>query len=191
MTYQVKKEYFTVLTVIPAGSRYTGLEVGILSSEEFTNFLSDFLKFSGTGIDSIGVDEVTLDFDYHFSEMSASMREELNQQLAEASENSVVMIENFPGKRYLLMKGEEKQISLMQLKTKRRHEKGQLIDFSIDEESEGTQRLINLIPALFLLKENPEKVIFVDELDRRLHPLLSRQFIEFFLQCKTEKSLTG
>jgi len=65
---------------------------------------------------------------------------------------------------------------------------GQLVEFSIDEESEGTQRLINLIPALFILKKNPEKVIFLDELDRRLHPLLSRKFLEFFLQCKIEQS---
>lgn len=177
-----------VLTIIPAESRYTGLEIGILSSEEFTKFLSEFLKFSGTGIDSIGVDEVTLNFDYHFPEMPASMREELNQQLAEASENSVIMIEDIPGKRYLLMKGEQDQISLMQLKTKHCHEKGQLVEFSIDEESEGTQRLINLIPALFILKKNPEKIIFLDELDRRLHPLLSRQFLEFSLQCKTKES---
>jgi len=177
-----------VLTIIPAESRYTGLEIGILSSEEFTSFLSGFLKFAGTGIDSIGVDEVALDFDYHFPDMPKNMHDELNQQLTEASENSVVMIENLQGKRYLFTKGEQEKISLMQLKTKHRHEKGQLVDFSMDEESEGTQRLINLIPALFILNKNPEKVIFLDELDRRLHPLLSRKFLEFSLQCKTEKS---
>ena len=177
-----------VLTIISAESRYTGLEIGILSSKEFTSFLSEFLKFAGTGIDSIGLDEVILDFDYHFPEMPESMRDELSQELAEASENSVIMIDNLMGKRYLLMKGEQEQIRLMQLKTKHRHEKGQLVDFSIDEESEGTQRLINLIPTLFILKKNPEKVIFLDELDRRLHPLLSRQFLEFYLQCKTEES---
>lgn len=134
------------------------------------------------------VDEVALDFEHHFSEMPASLREELNQQLTEADENSMIMIETVPGKRYLLMKEEQEQISLMQLKTKHRNDKGQLVDFSISEESDGTQRLINLVPALFILKKNPEKVIFLDELDRRLHPLLSRQFLEFFLQCKTEDS---
>jgi AAA15 family ATPase/GTPase len=75
----------------------------------------------------------------------------------------------------------------MRIKTKHRHEKGQLVDFSIEEESEGTQRLINLIPILFSLKNKSEKVILLDELDRRLHPLLSRQFLEFFLQGKAEE----
>jgi AAA15 family ATPase/GTPase len=177
-----------VLTIIPAESSYYGLEIGILNSAEFTSFLSDFLKFAGTGIDSIGVEEVAFDFDYHFPEMPKSMREELYQQLAKSDENSVAIIKNPLGKRYLLTKGEEDQISLMQLKTKHRHEKGQLVDFSIDEESDGTQRLINLIPALFILKKKPEKVILLDELDRRLHPLLSRQFLEFSLDCKIAES---
>lgn len=178
-----------VLTIIEAESRYSGLEVGILSSKEFTTFLSEFLKFAGTGIDSIGLDEVALDFDSHFPEMPKNMREELRQELAEADENSVIMIENVMSKqRYFLMKGKQDKISLMQIKTKHRHEKGQLVDFSIDEESEGTQRLINLVPVLFALNKNTEKVILLDELDRRLHPLLSRQFLNFFLQCKTEAS---
>jgi uncharacterized protein len=177
-----------VLTVIPAEARYTGLEVGILGSEEFTSFLSQFLKFAGTGIDSIEVEEVILDFNYHFPEMPKSLHEEIDQQLSEAAENSVLMIESLQGKRYLLLKGEQGQINLMQLKTKHCNEEGHLVDFAIDEESEGTQRLINLIPALFLLKKNPEKVVFLDELDRRLHPLLSRQFLEFFLQCKATES---
>jgi AAA15 family ATPase/GTPase len=46
-----------------------------------------------------------------------------------------------------------------------------------------TERLINLIPALFLLQEE-EKVIFIDELDRRLHPLLSRLFVKTVIDCR-------
>lgn len=179
------KWFERVLTIIPAESRFIGLGIGILSSEEFTSFLSGFLKFAGTGIESIGIDEVTVDFDYHFPDMPEEMRDELHQQLAEAGENSVLMMD-FGKKRYLLMKGEQEQISLMQIKTKHRHQKGQLVDFSIEEESEGTQRLINLIPILFSLKNQSEKVILLDELDRRLHPLLSRQFLQFFLQGKAE-----
>jgi hypothetical protein len=97
-----------VLTIIPAESRLLGLEIGILSSEEFTSFLSGFLKFAGTGIESIGIDEVTVNFDVHFPDMSEEMRDELHQQLAEAGENSVLMID-FGKKRYLLMKGEQEK----------------------------------------------------------------------------------
>lgn len=181
-----------VLTIIPAEASSRGLEIGILSNKEFTKFLSDFLRFSDTGIDSIGTEEVELDFERHFPGMPDSMREEILQDIAEAGEEAgedfVAMFENFRGKRYVLMKGTQGNFSLIQLITQHRNENGQLVDFSMEEESDGTQRLINLIPALFMLQINSEKVILLDELDRRLHPLLSRRFIEVALSCRKQSS---
>lgn len=176
------------LTIIPAEAEYQGLEVGILSNESFTNFLSEFLKFAGTGIDSISTEEVELDFDQHFPAMPKSDRERLLEKLEEADDNSVAMIVNTRGKRYLLSKNEGDRLRLIQLKTQHRHEDGHLIDFTIEEESEGTQRLINLIPSLFLLQEESEKVVFLDELDRRLHPLLSRCFVKTAINCKARNN---
>ncbi|HBW57798.1 MAG TPA: hypothetical protein DEF27_08340, partial [Oscillatoriales bacterium UBA8482] len=166
-----------VLTIIPAESSYQGLELGILSSQEFTNFLRDFLKFADTGIDSIGTEEIEFNFDSILPDIPENMREEILQEMIKSGENSVSMIESHLGKRYLLIKTEAGQLSLIQLRTQHRDDQGVLIDFFMEEESEGTQRLINLIPILFILQENPEKVIFLDELDRRLHPLLSRKFV--------------
>lgn len=119
--------------------------------------------------------------------MPKTVRENFLEKLAGADDDSVAMIENTRGKRYLLVKSEGGQLSLIQLKTQHRHEDGHLIDFTIEEESEGTQRLINLVPCIFLLKEETEKVIFLDELDRRLHPLLSRCFVQAAIDCR-EKS---
>jgi uncharacterized protein len=89
-------------------------------------------------------------------------------------------------KKYYLFKKSQNQLVLIRLKINHRNEFGQLTEFSIDEESEGTQRLIDLMPALSMLKDSDEKVIFIDELDRRLHPLLSRRFLEFCLQSFPE-----
>jgi len=172
------------LTIIPAEAEYQGLEVGILSNESFTNFLSEFLKFAGTGIDSISTEEVDLDFEQHFPTMPKSITERLLEKFEEADDNSVAMIVNTRGKRYLLFKNEGDRLRLIQLNTQHRHEDGHLIDFTIEEESEGTQRLINLIPSLFLLQEESEKVVFLDELDRRLHPLLSRCFVQTAINCR-------
>ena len=46
------------------------------------------------------------------------------------------------------------------------------------EESDGTRRLVELISAL--IKPNSNKVFVIDELDRRLHPLITRNFINTF-----------
>ncbi|MEG4577502.1 ATP/GTP-binding protein [Microcoleus sp. N3A4] len=177
-----------VLSIIPAEADYTGLEIGVLSDESFTDFLSEFLKFAGTGIDSIVTEEVELDFERHFPTMPKVLRDNLIQALNQAEKNSIAMIENLGGTRFLLFKDDESQVILIQLRTRHRSEDGEFVDFSIEEESEGTQRLINLIPALFILKQEEEKVIFLDELDRRLHPLLSRNFVQVAINCRDKKN---
>ncbi|MHB8136063.1 MAG: AAA family ATPase [Anaerolineaceae bacterium] len=54
------------------------------------------------------------------------------------------------------------------------------ITFDMDEESDGTLRLIDLIPMLLL----ESKTILVDEIDRSIHPALIYRFVELFLSNK-------
>jgi uncharacterized protein len=172
-----------VLTIIPAESDYKGLELGILSDKSFTQFLSTFLKVSGTGIDSIATESVEFNPDKHLMEIPKQVKEDFVQELAEVDKESIAMIETPHGGRSLLYKDGTDQVSLIKLKTRHRDSTGKLVEFSIEEESDGTQRIINLIPALFALKTEAGKVIFVDELDRRLHTLLSRFFLAEALEC--------
>ncbi|HBE20158.1 MAG TPA: hypothetical protein DEG17_25900 [Cyanobacteria bacterium UBA11149] len=179
-----------VLTIIQAESNYIHLESGILNSQEFTSFLTDFLRLTGTGIDSIGTEEVELDFDRHFPEIPENIKNDILETFSEDDDNFVGMLLINQRKRYLIAKRTEDKLNLIQLKTQHRHQDGSLVDFLIEEESEGTQRLIDLIPVLFVLKNSRNKVIFLDELDRRLHPLLSRKFIEFCLSCRNKNNRT-
>ena len=52
--------------------------------------------------------------------------------------------------------------------------------FDFDEESDGTIRILDL--AEILLTDETNKVYFIDELDRCLHPQLTCQFIKEFLE---------
>jgi AAA15 family ATPase/GTPase len=58
--------------------------------------------------------------------------------------------------------------------------KGRAVAFSLSEESDGFRRLLNLLPALYRVKAGGG-VFVVDELERSMHPMLARKFIEFFL----------
>ena len=61
--------------------------------------------------------------------------------------------------------------------------------FEIADESEGTERMIDLLPAFFeLTSPKTDKVFFIDELDRSLHTHLTRGLIESFLQSRTTAS---
>lgn len=67
------------------------------------------------------------------------------------------------------------------------HEKSNIF-FSLDEESDGTIRLLDLLEVLLSNKDKTkDKTYVIDELDRCLHPSLSYKFIKTFLQ-KAEKS---
>lgn len=53
-------------------------------------------------------------------------------------------------------------------------------DFEIQEESDGTQRLFDLIPMIgYLMHSN--KVVMIDEIDRSLHCLLTRKMLQMVL----------
>ena len=64
------------------------------------------------------------------------------------------------------------------------HKNGTL--YSLEEESDGTVRLIQLFSVLF---HNKEKVFVIDEIDRSLHPLLTFNFIESFKKQQTNNQL--
>ncbi len=58
----------------------------------------------------------------------------------------------------------------------------------LNEESDGTVRLLHLLPALFSSAGFPS-VYVIDEIDRSLHPLLAKKFVEFFLKnCQSRGS---
>ena len=52
--------------------------------------------------------------------------------------------------------------------------------YEYGEESDGTRRLIELLDII--LNENKKKVFIVDELDRSLHPQMTKKFVETFLK---------
>ena len=58
--------------------------------------------------------------------------------------------------------------------------------YEYGEESDGTQRLIELLDVI--LNDDEEKVFIIDELDRSLHPQMTIKFVETFLKFSEEKN---
>ena len=82
---------------------------------------------------------------------------------------------------YAIIKDENNKIKTYCLTSKHKMiDSDSFAYFEINEESDGTQRLIDLIPAIIdLFKGN--KVFVIDELDRSLHPKLSNSILNIFL----------
>lgn len=173
----------TVLTIIHPEANCFGLEAIVDVDKSFTEFLSEFLKVSGLGIDSIEVEKVTMDIDDRFIEVLGESKDDILLKLNDEDNRSVI-VWNEEGEYSVMSKEIDGSISSLQLKAMHLGENGTLISFKIEEESDGTQRLIHLAPAIFMLRELSEKVIFLDELDRRLHPLLSQCFLQSVMRCR-------
>ena len=56
--------------------------------------------------------------------------------------------------------------------------------FEYGEESDGTQRLIELVEIIL---NDEEKTFIIDELDRSLHPQMTKKFVETFFDFSKEK----
>lgn len=59
--------------------------------------------------------------------------------------------------------------------------------FSLNEESDGTVRLLDLIEVLLTAEKG--KVYVIDEINRRFHPLLTYKFIEKYLDLAKERDI--
>ena len=58
--------------------------------------------------------------------------------------------------------------------------------FEIDDESDGTKRLFDLVPLFATLTD---AVVFIDEIDRSMHPQLTLEFVKLFYDLAHEKQM--
>jgi uncharacterized protein len=166
----------TSLIILYADSENRTLALEVLSNKQLTSFIANFLQSVDTGINKISIEETPFEFDI----------DKESSVLTESEDWETWTLHWLKEGRKVINR-DDQRIKLT-LKTEHRAENGIATEFDLEEESEGTQRLINLLPALYEL-ENNEKVIFIDELDRRLHPLLSRMFVETALAGKKKSQL--
>ena len=91
------------------------------------------------------------------------------------SEVGVAVQSDFPDKMLQLVENSKTH----DIVTVHKQKNDKLIELKLEEESEGTQRLFELAgPWLEVLMEG--KILFVDELDRSMHPILARELVKMF-----------
>ncbi len=175
------------LVILSPNSRYSALELRAEQDKKFNGYICELLKLADTGIETISTTVEALDMDRQFPDIPANKKQQIIDKLNQLDKLDKKGILIFDGRnQYTISRKEDGQSVLVKLKMCHRGAEDQLIDFQIEEESEGTQRLIHLAPAFADLWEN-EKVYLIDELDRRLHPNLTISLIELYLQGHIKK----
>jgi AAA15 family ATPase/GTPase len=82
------------------------------------------------------------------------------------------------------------KLTIRQLAPVHQSENGEEILFSFADESDGTRRLLDVLPAFLSLEEKPTSppIFVIDELDRSLHSNLTRSLLEHYLLQRTDSS---
>ncbi len=139
--------------------------------------LSEMLNAFDTGVEDLDLIDVPLD--------RIKLPEHIKSVLFEKVDTTYPMI-YWSSEGELIRFSMEKGV-LVAKKTVTRHRdvKGDFVTFELGRESDGTRRILELLPLIAWLSESQsDGVLAIDELDRRLHSLVTRKFIEMFLgQC--------
>ena len=92
------------------------------------------------------------------------------------------------GTRKISLSLKDGEIKASRLVSQHRSITGEIEDFDISQESDGTIRLIELIPAFLELTQNTSSfVLVIDELDRSLHSFLTKNLIKSYLKLCDQK----
>jgi AAA15 family ATPase/GTPase len=81
---------------------------------------------------------------------------------------------------YIIAKSNNQELKISKLMLKHKVGGGEETLMDTAEESDGTLRLMDIIPILYK-REGHSQVFIIDELDRNLHPNLCYQLIQLFL----------
>lgn len=172
---------FTLSVVLPDYS-WGGLTKLIALNDSYREKANNLLKIAGTGIHSLEAEIIHID-DFFSSEEEKKKHE----ALARLTDDNYVEMTNSEEVTYDMFLDYEGKPVVAKLRTYHKSTSGKLVEFDLFEESDGTRRLIELIPAFIDTIENG-RVYIIDEVDRSMHPLLIKGFMAIYLSSNNNLS---
>lgn len=176
---EVVIEWFKNLQIIFPETKVRALPIRIKENSKLKTYIGNMLKKMDTGVFEISVASKEIEFDEFAKKLQ--LPEEIINDIEEIK-NGIV---NFAGKYFIFAEDKRKRTVLVQLKFSHRLNR-KLVEFDIDDESDGTQRLLDLLPMLFTVQEGNQVIYFVDEIDRSLHTKLSQYLLSEFVKCSRD-----
>ena len=163
------------LVLIGPDERFGPLGSSLNRDPALKLFAGEFLRAASTGVDGIEVTRKEIAESVFEQMLTRGNQETLAAEVADRDfvvdrQNGLELVKEKGGfyeqevlARHLTNGGEEALLRLQ-------------------DESDGTQKLLHLVPALYDLKQRPA-VYVIDEIDRSLHPMMVRHFVSSFLSA--------
>ena len=154
----------------------TKIRAEIFNEKRYQEAINPVISKLDCGIVSIGNEDVTAKMDPTTLSKIKQRLEETNGAIAGNEKSRVVVSEK------------DGELLAERMVTFHQNEKGNLVQFIVQEESDGTARVLDLIPGfLDISRKVSKKVYIIDEIDRSLHTDLSRNLLIAYLEnCSTD-----
>lgn len=169
------------LELVAPDSRFKPFEQFLDEGHPLYTTMNEMLPQLDTGIAHLGGEDIPF--------ANIPMPEALKTQLQEdVKEGKAVRLRAAPTNERFIITRKDGELLAKKLVTYHAKSDGTEVKFEVHQESDGSQRIIDLLPAfLEITTPHSKKVLVIDEIDRSLHTLLTRQVLELYLTtCSTE-----
>ena len=161
------------LSLINTRSLFQGFWDMFVSAPSDIEHLSQILKQLDTGICRLELEDST------FAALPPNMFSE--SDFKSKLNNGEVVELNVRGLRYIVRKDDDR-ISVKKMVSYHQNANGKQVKFELSNESEGSLRLLDILPAFIELEKNDSRKVYViDELDRSWHYTLSQRLLGIYL----------
>ncbi|MBF0245693.1 MAG: ATP-binding protein [Planctomycetes bacterium] len=169
------------LELVAPDSRFEPFEQFLDEEHPLYTTMNEMLPQLDTGIAHLGGEDLSFE--------NIPLPEPLKSKLQEdVKEGMTVRLMTEPINERFIVTRKGGELIAKKLVTFHPKSDGTEAKFEIRQESDGSQRVIDLLPAfLELSAQTSKKVYVIDEVDRSLHTLLTRRLLDAYLSnCSTE-----
>jgi AAA15 family ATPase/GTPase len=179
------KWFEDTLQIITPDSRPRALAHKIDIDKEFKNYAKDLMCSFNIGITDLTSDKK--DLKEFFGEGNEKELDNLIKDVEDSPQKMIGLRSNKGGE--VIIVKENGKIWVKTLKIGHIGKRNKSVLFDLDEESDGTVRLLDFVPVFKSVISN-KRVYFIDEIERSIHPLLIKELVQkFSLDPKTKGQL--
>lgn len=172
------------LTIIYPETKATGLVLEIESKKGFKEFANELMCSFNTGITNLKVDVKSVE--EFFGKDNQKEVDEIKAELKNNPDKKIGLVTNAATSEEVVVVNDSGKILAKRLLFEHKGDKSQNVEFRFDEESDGTRRLLEYLPAInSVIQDSPTFII--DEIERSIHPLIIKEIISKFSKDKSTK----
>ena len=168
------------LTLVSPEASFAHLGHELNNDLKFLDFASEFLKSASTGVNRLDVQKTEITEEDLRHLLPEHIMSEVLTDINSDEEGSA-FIQLGEGNELIIERTDSNHYYRLKIQAAHEHQAGHVGSLDLSDESDGTRRLLNLLPALHQLRNN-NSVFFIDEIDRSMHPALVWKFLDFFLK---------